>query len=607
MTRVLGVCCVLAIPLSAASLKTAVIGSQHDLSVTGSGPVKSSQGDACIFCHAPHNVMPNVTPLWDHALSSQNYTTYSSSTYTSGAQTPASGSSKLCLSCHDGTVAAGLTVTNGLISTTGSMTSADVLGTNLSNSHPVSMTPADDGSLATSLFANPPSTKDPSVKLVAGKVECTTCHDPHMPRNDPTVPMFLVRSNAGGALCLACHDPGRIQPNALNGWTASAHATAPNTAPLNGSFGPYGTVASDACSSCHAAHNNGVGPRNLRALEEAACSPCHSGANVAPALLNVTTEFSKTYAHPTMTVSGVHDPAESLPVNNTRHSECADCHNSHAALPQAGTALPPTIEASLTGASGYDTSGPQIPAAKEYQLCYKCHADSTNKPPTSIYGRTASRYPPGPLPAGTTPVPLPPDQYNIRLKFQSTISHNVAGNSVMTTTVSSLLPNMLDVNKVAMLNRPLTRTSPIYCVDCHDNNQARSNNGSGPNGPHGSTFPHLLAFNLYQDNGTQGGGGSTGYDLCGRCHNITTLRNDNRVHSKHLSGDVNAGCTVCHDPHGVIGGNSISNLGMVNFDTAIVKKSSGSTNYGFYFTGTRIGCYLTCHGENHNPETYPYP
>jgi predicted CXXCH cytochrome family protein len=596
-----------AVPLFATSSKIAVIGSQHDLSATGSGPVKSGSLEACVFCHAPHNVNPNITPLWDHTLSSQSYTTYSSSTYTSGIQTPGAGSSKLCLSCHDGTVAVGLTVTQGQIATSGSMNSSDVFGSNLSTSHPVSMTPADDGSLAPSLFNNPPSTNDPSVKLVGAKVECTTCHDPHVPRNDTAVPMFLVRSNAGGSLCLACHDPTRTQPNFLNGWTTSAHATASSSnVPTTAGFGAYGNVAADACSNCHLGHNNAVGPRNQRALEEAACTPCHSGANVSPPLLNVTAEFSKTYAHPTMTVSGVHDPAEALPVNNTRHAECADCHNPHTAVAQAGTALPPAIQSAMSGTLGWDTITRQTPAAREYLVCYKCHADSTNKPLTSSYGRTAVRYPQGNLPTGPN-IPRPGDQYNLALKFAGAISHNVAGNSVMTTTVGSLLGNMLDVNKNPMANRPLTRTSYVYCVDCHDNNQARSNNGTGPNGPHGSTFSHLLAFNLYQDTGGGGGGGTTAYDLCARCHNITTLRNDTGVHNKHLSGDVNAGCTVCHDPHGVVGGSTVSNFAMVNLDTTIAKAPNGGTFYGVTYSGGRITCYLTCHGENHNPQSYRYP
>lgn len=605
MNRIAAAVLFTAMQLSAASSKLALVGSQHDLTATGGGPVKSAVADTCLFCHAPHNVIPNVTPLWDHTLSSQSYTTYSSSTYGSGAQTPGAGSSKLCLSCHDGTVAVGLTVTQGLIPTTGSMAATDVLGSNLTGSHPVSMTPGDDGALAATLFTPPASTKDPAVSLVSGKVECTTCHDPHAPRNDPVSPMFLARPNSNGAICLACHDPTRVQPNALNGWTTSSHATAANTVPATGSFGPYGTVASNACSNCHGSHNNPAAPRNLKAVEEAACSPCHSGANAAPALLNVMGEFTKTYAHPTTTVTGAHDPAEAIPVNSTRHAECPDCHNPHAASAQAGTPVAPLAEASLSGVSGYDTTGAVRPATKEYQVCFKCHADSTNKPATSTFGRTAIRYPGGPMPAGY-PIqpPRPADQYNLRLSFTGTIGHNVTGTSVVTTTNGSLRPFMLYVDGITSnTSRPLTTSTVLYCTDCHNNNLARSSNGTGPNGPHGSTFPHLLQLNLYQDaagGGGGGGGGTTGGALCNKCHNLTLLSG-----TPHGEEHRSVGCTTCHDPHGVIGGNAGANRAMLNFDTGVVSKST--TYFGYFYLGTasgQRGCYLNCHGENHNGRTY---
>jgi formate-dependent nitrite reductase cytochrome c552 subunit len=90
-------------------------------------------------------------------------------------------------------------------------------------------------------------------------------------------------------------------------------------------------------------------PGSLDAAESAACSPCHSGTNASPPLRNVMGEYSKTYAHPTLTVTGAHDPAESLPVNTTRHAACADCHNPHAAFPQTGTPVAPALEADLSG------------------------------------------------------------------------------------------------------------------------------------------------------------------------------------------------------------------------------------------------------------------
>ncbi len=589
------------IPLLLAGSKQAVIGSQHDLSAAGAGPVTSGVSDACIFCHAPHNVQPGLTPLWDHQLSSQTYTAYTSSTYNSGSQTPGTGSSKFCLSCHDGTVAVGLTIAQGQISTSGTMTASDVFGTNLSTSHPVSMTPANDGQLATSLFSVPPSTKDPAVQLVSGKVECKTCHDPHAPNNDPSVPMFLARANSNGALCLACHDPTRAQPNALNGWSVSAHSTAANTVAPTVGVGAYGTVAANACTNCHGSHENPAGPRILKGAEQAACSPCHGGANVTPALANVMGDLTKTYSHPVTTSAGAHDPAESLPINTSRHAECPDCHNPHAASPQPSAAIPPNLSASLAGASGYDASGPHKPAAAEYQICMKCHADSTNKPQNSsyaAYGRTPSRYPQGSMPAGyTAPPAVPPDPYNVRLQFTGTIGHNVMGTSITTTTVPSLRAYMLNNDGTNNTSRPLTRTSQLYCTDCHSNDQARSANGIGANGPHGSANQHLLQMNLYIEPAGGGSGNtSAGKALCNKCHNVSALGSPHGDHNSY-------GCVTCHDPHGVIGGNAASNRAMINFDTGIV--STGTTYYGyFYNSSTQKGCYLRCHGQSHGPFTY---
>jgi predicted CXXCH cytochrome family protein len=595
-----------AMPLLAVGPAQLVVGSQHDLTPTGSGPISSALTDSCYFCHAPHNVTNTMGALWDHTLSTQTYTTYASTTYNSGAQTPSAGSSKLCLSCHDGTVAVGQTISAGLISTSGALAAADNLGTNLAKSHPVSMVPADDGQLVSTLFATPASTKDSSVQLVGGKVECVTCHDPHVQNKDTNQGMFLARSNSGGTLCLACHDPSRIQPNQLNGWTTGSHATATNAVPTTGSFAPYGTVAGDACGSCHGAHNNNSIPRNLKAAEEAACSACHSGTNATPALLNVMGEFAKTYSHPTTTVSGAHDAKETLPINTTRHAECVDCHNSHAAAAQTGTALAPTIQAPMNGVSGYDTSGSQMPAAKEYQVCLKCHGDSTNKPATSVYGRTASRYPVGPIGTYPAPPPMPADQYNIRLKFMSPISHNVMGYSVPSVTSAHLRPYMLNVDGTNNTSRPLTMTTVLYCTDCHTNDQARASKGTGPNGTHGSSYSHLLQMNLYQEptGGASGGANvASNYTMCNKCHIVegTGSIYQNGLHTNHM--DKGSACGSCHDPHGVIGGNAVTNRALINMDRTVIRPAGA--NQGFYTTTAgHGGCYLICHGESHTPHTY---
>src|SRR5690606_35226520 len=60
----------------------------------------------CIFCHTTHNADTSVAdaPLWNHAVTSRNYQVYNSPTM-QGTPGQPSGASRLCLSCHDGTIA----------------------------------------------------------------------------------------------------------------------------------------------------------------------------------------------------------------------------------------------------------------------------------------------------------------------------------------------------------------------------------------------------------------------------------------------------------------------------------------------------------------------
>jgi predicted CXXCH cytochrome family protein len=190
-----GVMVALFVAASTAVFSAGISGTKHDFSARSWGT-----DQICIFCHTPHNAQTTqLAPLWNHvSTSTAAFTPYASTTLNiAGGQTIA-GTSKACMSCHDGTVALDSygtrTATGGMIG------SAGLIGIDLSNDHPVGFTynaalvTADGGGL-----------RDPGllsdVKLFGGNLECASCHSVHDNTNTP----FLRASNAGSGLCLKCH------------------------------------------------------------------------------------------------------------------------------------------------------------------------------------------------------------------------------------------------------------------------------------------------------------------------------------------------------------------------------------------------------------------
>ena len=129
--------------LLASPVQAGVATTKHNLSASGPGTVKATtEAQICVFCHAPHNSSPSA-PLWNRKSPTSAYTPYTSSTEKSTAGQP-TGSSLVCLSCHDGTIALGqvlnrttaITMAGGV--TTIPATSTSHLGTDLSGDHPIS-------------------------------------------------------------------------------------------------------------------------------------------------------------------------------------------------------------------------------------------------------------------------------------------------------------------------------------------------------------------------------------------------------------------------------------------------------------------------------------
>ncbi len=548
----------LAVPEVAAQTPTSIIYSKHNLSISGPGALRSAtEGDICIFCHSPHS-KTGESPLWNHQMSTASYTPYNSSTLKATVGQP-TGASKLCLSCHDGTVALGMVANRStpipMLSGASTIpTGRTRIGTDLSAHHPVSFTY--DVALATAQGElRDPTTLNQEVRLDrSGQLQCTACHDPH----NNQFGSFLVKDNTASALCLDCHTP--------NLWSASAHAT--STATWNGN-GPNPwphtgatTVAANACENCHRPH---AAETKLRLLnftpDEQNCLSCHSGTVVAK---NIAADLNKASVHPIVQSTGVHDPMEDA-INPQRHVACEDCHNPHAAKNLAAAA--PAANGTLTGVRGVNAGGAIVQAVQnEFEVCFRCHADSTDR--------------------GLAVVPRQAVETNTRLEFNPA---NVSFHPVEAVGRNNSVPSLLT---------PWSTSSLTYCTDCHS-----SDNLTGPKGPHGSAFAPILERQLLLTDNTPYNVSS--FDLCYKCHNSSIIDSDEvtswKYHQKHIR-EFKAACTTCHDSH------ASSQPHLINFNTTYVLPYNGVLEYNS--TGINQGnCTLTCHDGNgvnkpHNPKSY---
>ena len=564
----------LAVGVAAAVRGASIINSVHNLSVNGPGTIKaSSEKNACVFCHTVHHAS-GVTPLWNHSMSSvSNYVVYSSARLDSLNLTipQPNGASRLCLSCHDGTVALGnvssgaaqIQMQNGVtVMPTGD---ANNLGTDLSSDHPISFV-YDSALAAKDLDVNDPahlSTK--AVRMDSqNRLQCTACHDPH---NDQ-FGNFLVMDNTGSALCLVCHQPGS--------WGTSAHAISAVVTPpaiaakiSTGAKTPLAkaqprTIAATGCENCHVSHKAGSKSHLLQSdMPEQNCFVCHNGS---AARRNLVADFQKPSIHPITLNSQAHSPVED-PINPpTRHVVCADCHNPHSA--NATTATAPRASGALANVTGVTVAGGVIkPLLNEYELCFRCHADSVARGPALVSQQEI--------------------QTNTRLQF-STVNqsfHPVEAIGKNQTSVPSLIS-------------PWMMSSVMYCTDCHNSYSGPNAGGGGANGPHGSIYRPILERNLdladYQPES------AAAYALCYKCHSRSVVLSNSsfRYHELHVV-EQHTACTTCHDSHGVANAPHL-----INFNTTYVTNGvSGMVRYTS--TGTMHGnCTLSCHGYDHQAAPY---
>ncbi len=564
----------LAFLASAASADESVANSKHDLSFPGPGPIRAVyEGQICIFCHTPHNAAPQ-TPLWNRANPRTHYRIYQSSTTDARIDQP-SGPSKMCLSCHDGSMALGNVLsrpsTHPIVMTARTIPPGTTDLTNdLSDDHPIGF--RFDRALSNAdRQLRPPEVVTRDLPLGAhGEMHCTTCHDPH----NNELGDFLRISDRMSAICVSCHN--------MNGWRHASHATS-NKRTTGRVVDPgerlkYGTVADNGCFNCHKIHAARQRERLLRfPREEDNCLNCHNGA---VANFNIAGEIAKRSGHLGRLRTGVHDPAE-IPFTMRRHVECVDCHNPHAArhnpIGQVRRTYGQTVKGPNLHVSGVTLTGRETREAQFlYELCFKCHGDSVSRPRFRISRQVT--------------------QTNVRLEFQPSNPsfHPVVGPR-RNRDVVSLIP-------------PLRTGSIITCTDCHNSDNARSAGGSGPNGPHGSIFEPLLVRNYKTDDFTPES--AAAYALCYGCHSRESVLNNESfpLHRRHIV-DIRTPCSVCHDAHGVYRGqgNSVNHGSLINFNLAVVMPADTPTGRRIEYvdTGTLSGnCTLTCHGLTHL--NFPY-
>ncbi len=441
---------------------------RHNLSTTGPGSTKATtETQVCVFCHTPHGATQADqggasvrAPLWNRTIpAGSTYTPYTSASLDAnviqGQLDQPGGSSKLCLSCHDGTLALGnVNVLNGQAAQTIAMSGTGAggtmppgagtstgftrnLGVDLRNDHPISVTftsqlASRDGELR-ALDVNqrfPAGTgavigvREPGVRPRfplegtglgnAGQVQCGTCHDPHLFETDPAkgaqkflrgqrfqeaAPSASGFNEATDILCIACHDK-----NLASGvWANSAHAN-PQVADESYTAAaaalrefPVGTtVWRAACLNCHDTHTVQGARRLTREGTDSPLSPKQGGL---PALEQTCYQCHTTAARSalatTVQVPNIETEfgrARRMPITTLEQGGGSEVHDIGGTFNDIGFVDCTT----LTNKCGADFLEARNLLASRHAECTDCH-----NPHRVIRNRLFNANPTTPDPAGT--------------------------------------------------------------------------------------------------------------------------------------------------------------------------------------------------------------
>ena len=176
----------------------------------------------------------------------------------------------------------------------------------------------------------------------------------------------------------------------------------------------------------------------------------------------------------------------------------------------------------------------------------------------------------------------------------------------------SLLPTMLDFN--GGTNNGRTMGSQIFCTDCHNSDDNREFGRTGPNGPHGSKWWHILEREYAASQAPAGPGTiitinlnpkpdlsvNGPYGMCAKCHNLQHRDADALLGvSQEPCGQDGFSCSTCHNPHGMTATSANpTGVRMVDFDLNVVGQNGGLPVS--YDRGSN-SCVLMCHNTAHDP------